>query len=101
MDVLTRLIAREDFIRLNTSLQGPNATISQLFDKVSGFIKQMTLWKSLCESYSIKMFVNMSEHLQENDCEFKEIKPQVLTHITSLESNFWIPDLTLSQHEQI
>jgi hypothetical protein len=43
----------------------------------------------------------MSEYLQESDCEFEEIKPQVLTHLTNLESNFksHFSDLTLSQHE--
>jgi hypothetical protein len=45
----------------------------------------MTLLKSLCESDSIEMFVNMSEYLQENDYEFEEIISQVLTHLTNLE----------------
>jgi hypothetical protein len=50
--------------RLNTSLQSPNSTISQIFDEVSGLIKKMILSKSLCEGDSIEMFVNMSEYLQ-------------------------------------
>jgi hypothetical protein len=49
------------------------------------------------------MFVNMSEYLQENYCEFREIKSQVLTHLTNLERSFKSrsSDLTLSQHEWI
>jgi hypothetical protein len=31
------------------------------------------------------MFVVMSEYLQENDYEFEEIKPEMLTHLTTLE----------------
>jgi hypothetical protein len=46
---------------LNTSIQGPNATILQIFDNVSGLIEKMTLWKSLCEGDSIEMFVIVSE----------------------------------------
>jgi hypothetical protein len=47
------------------------------------------------------MFVNMSEHLEENDYAFEEIKPHVLTHLTNLDSNFKnrFPELTLQQHE--
>jgi hypothetical protein len=45
-------------------------------------MKNITFWKSLCESDSIEMLVNMSENLQGNDYEFEEISPQVLIHIT-------------------
>jgi hypothetical protein len=58
----------------------------QLFDKGSGFIKEMDLWKSVCESGRIEMFVIMSEE-EENDYEFEEIKLQVLIHLTNIESN--------------
>jgi hypothetical protein len=88
---------------LNSCLQGPNATIFQLFDKVPELIKKTMLWKSLCESDTLEMFVNMSENLEEIDYAFKEIKPQVLTHLTNLESNFknCFPELTLQQHQCI
>jgi hypothetical protein len=33
---------------LNSSLQGPNARVFQLFDKVSAFLKKTMLWKNLC-----------------------------------------------------
>jgi hypothetical protein len=46
------------------------------------------LWKSLCENYTLEMFVTMSEYVEENDCAFEEIKPHVLTLLTDLESNF-------------
>jgi hypothetical protein len=47
------------------------------------------------------MFVNMSECLEENDYAFEEIKPNVLIHLTNLESNFKnsFQELTLQQHE--
>jgi hypothetical protein len=87
--------------RLNSYLQGPNATVFQLFDKVSAFMKKTVLWKSLCESDTLEMFVSMSEYLEENDYAFEEIKPHVLTYLTNLESNFknCFPELTLQQHE--
>jgi hypothetical protein len=71
------------------------------FDKVSVFMKKTTLWKSLCESHALEMFVNMSEYLEENDYAFEEIKPHVLTHLTNLERNFKnrFLELTLQQHE--
>jgi hypothetical protein len=88
---------------LNSSLQGPNATVFQLFDKVSAFMKKTMLWKSLCESDTLEIFVNMSEYLKENDYAFEEIKPHVLTHLTNLDSNFKnrFPELTLQQHERM
>jgi hypothetical protein len=48
---------------LNSSLQGPNATVFQLFDKVSADKKEKMLWKSLCESDTLEMFVNTT-HLK-------------------------------------
>jgi hypothetical protein len=63
----------------------------------------MTHWKCFYVNASIEMFVTMSKYLQENDCEFEEIKPPVPTHITNLERNFncRFSDLTLSQNEWI
>jgi hypothetical protein len=34
------------------------------------------------------MFVNLSEHLEEKDHVFEEVKHHVLTHLTILGSNF-------------
>jgi hypothetical protein len=64
-------------------------------------MKKTMLWKSLCENDTLEIFVTMSEHLEENDYAFEEIKPHVLTHLTNLESNFknHFPELTLQQHE--
>jgi plasmid replication initiation protein len=88
---------------LNSSLQGPNATVFQLFDKVWAFMKKTMLWKSLCESDTQGVFVNMSEYLEENDYVCEEFKPYVLTHLTNLESNFKnrFQELTLQQHERM
>jgi hypothetical protein len=49
---------------LKSSPQGPNATVFQLFDKVSAFMKKMMLWKSLCKSDTLEMFDTMSEYLK-------------------------------------
>jgi hypothetical protein len=80
---------------LNSSLQGPNATFFQLFDKVSAFMKKTMLWKSLCESDTLEVFVSMIEQLEE------DIKSHVMIHLTNLGSNFKnrFPELTLQQHE--
>jgi hypothetical protein len=85
------------------SLQGPNATIFQPFDKVSAFMRKTMLWKSLCESDTLEMFVNMSEYLEENYYTFEEIKPHVLTHLTDLESSFKnrFPELPLQELERM
>jgi hypothetical protein len=61
-------------------------------------MKKTMLWKSLCESDTLEMFVNMSEYLEKKkDYAFEEIKPHVLTRLTNLESNFKnrFPELTL------
>jgi hypothetical protein len=64
-------------------------------------MKKTMLWKSLCESDTLEMFVNMSEYLEENDYTFEKIKPHVLPYLSNLESNFknGFPELTLQQHE--
>jgi hypothetical protein len=51
--------------RLNSSLHDPNTTLFQIFDKVSAFMKM--LWKTLCESDMLEIFVYMSEYLEESD----------------------------------
>jgi hypothetical protein len=48
-------------------------------------MKEMTLWKSLCER-TVEIFVSMSEYLQANDYEFEGIKSQAVTHCTNLQS---------------
>jgi hypothetical protein len=86
--------------RQNSSLQGPNATVFQLFDKISAFMRKTMLWKNLCESDTLEMFVSMIEY-QENDYASEEIKPHILTYLTNLENSFknHFPELTLQQHE--
>jgi hypothetical protein len=87
--------------RLNSSLQVPNATVFQLFDRVLAFMKNTMLWKNLCVSDTLEMLVSMSEYLEENDYAFEEIKPLVLTHLANLNTNFknHFLELTLQQHE--
>jgi hypothetical protein len=68
---------------LNSTLQHPNASVFHLFDKVLAFMKKTMLWKSIWETDTLEMFVNMCEY-PENDYAFEEIKPHVLTHLTIL-----------------
>jgi hypothetical protein len=72
---------------LNSSLRGPTATVFQLFDKVSTFMKKTILCKSLCENDALEMFFTVSEYLEENDYAFEEIKPHVLTRLTNLDQS--------------
>jgi hypothetical protein len=44
---------------LNSSLQCPNATVFQPFDKVSAFMKGTMLRKRLYEGNTLEMFVSM------------------------------------------
>jgi hypothetical protein len=86
---------------LNSSLQDPNASVFHLFDKVSVFMKKTMLWKSLCESDTLEMFVNISDYQKKIITHLKELKFMFLTHLTNVESNFKnrFPELTLQQHE--
>jgi hypothetical protein len=93
------------FDKLNrpiSSVQGPNTTVFQPFHKVSAFMKNMLLWKSLCESDTLEMFVNMSAHLEVIITYLNKLNLK-LTDFTNLESNFknHFPQLTLQQHEWI
>jgi hypothetical protein len=61
-------------------------------------MKKTKLWKSLCESDTLEMFVNMKKmitHLKKLNLMFW------LIYLTNLRSNFKnrFPDLTLQQHE--
>jgi hypothetical protein len=53
--------------RLSCSIQGPVATVFQFFDKVSSFVNKTMLWKSVCESDTLEMFVSMNEYIEEMD----------------------------------
>lgn len=40
----------------------PNTTLFHILDKVSALIKNVMLWKSLCEGEMLEIFVHMSEY---------------------------------------
>jgi hypothetical protein len=54
----------------------------------------MTLWKRFGENDSTEMSVNMSISRKKKDYKSEEIKPQVLMHLTYLESKSHFSDLT-------
>jgi hypothetical protein len=87
----------DKFNGLNSSFQGPNATVFQLCDKVLAFMKKTMLGKNLCDCETLETFVNITEYLEGNDYAFEEIKHHVLTHLADLENNFknHFPELTL------
>nr|XP_019573910.1 PREDICTED: protein FAM200A [Rhinolophus sinicus]XP_019573911.1 PREDICTED: protein FAM200A [Rhinolophus sinicus] len=78
---------------LNLKLQGKNNDIFQYVDHILRFQKTLLLWqtrlKSNCPSYY--MFPTLLQHIEENiineDC-LKEIKLEILLHLTSLSQTF-------------
>jgi hypothetical protein len=52
---------------LNFFLRGANATVLQLLDKVSAFVKKDDAMVNPCQGDTLEIFVNVSECLDEND----------------------------------
>lgn len=52
------------------------------------FLDSCHVGVALFESEKIEIFVIVGEYFHENDYEFEEIKPHILTCLTNLESNF-------------
>jgi hypothetical protein len=55
---------------------------------VTTFLGSCHVGEAFFESERIEMFVIVGAYFHENDYEFEEIKPQILTCLTNLESNF-------------
>lgn len=77
------LISPADQTRL-LEVQSPNIIILQLCDSLDS----CNVGEAVFESEKIEMFVVVGEYFHENYYEFVEIKPQILTCLTNLESNF-------------
>ena len=52
------------------------------------FLDSCHVGKAFFESVKVEVFVIVVECFHENDYEYEEIKPQILTCLTNLESNF-------------
>jgi hypothetical protein len=76
------------------SLQGPNASGLKFFDKVSSSMKKTIVWKSLCGSGSMEVFVSVSEY-RGDDCTLEDVG-----HLTNSEDNFKIRFPELEQLQQ-
>lgn len=46
-------------------------------------MKMVMVWKRVCESDTVEIFVDMSEYLEESDCIFEEMKSHIWTHLTN------------------
>jgi hypothetical protein len=40
-------------------------------------MKMVMVWKRVCESDTVEIFVDMSEYLEESDCIFEEMKSHI------------------------
>lgn len=52
------------------------------------FLDSCHVGEAFFESEKIEMFIIVGAYFHENDYDFEEIKPQILTCLTNLESNF-------------
>ncbi|KAL4148669.1 hypothetical protein QTP88_002841 [Uroleucon formosanum] len=76
---------------LNTSLQGKETHILQLYDKIVAFIKKINLWKRKLteENGKTTCFPLLKYFLGENDLELPlSLKTIFLEHLTNLETHF-------------
>jgi len=81
----------ENFNSLNTSLQGKETHILQLYDKIVAFINKINLWKRKLteENGKTSCFPLLKYFLGENDLELPlSLKTIFLEHLTNLETHF-------------
>ncbi|XP_045397321.1 protein FAM200A [Lemur catta] len=81
------------FNELNLKIQGKNNDIFQYLEHILGFQKTLSLWQARLKSNhpSYYMFPTLLQHIEENiineDC-LKDIKLEILLHLTSLSQTF-------------
>ncbi|KAL2766003.1 protein FAM200A [Daubentonia madagascariensis] len=81
------------FNELNLKIQGKNNDIFQYLEHILSFQKTLSLWQVRLKSNhpSYYMFPTLLQHIEENiineDC-LKEIKLEILLHLTSLSQTF-------------
>ena len=84
---------------LSLKLQGKNNDIFQYLEHIPGFQKMLLLWQTRLKSNhaSYCMFPTLLQHIEENiineEC-LKQIKSEILIHLTSLSQTFhhYFPD---------
>ncbi|XP_008589202.1 PREDICTED: putative protein FAM200B [Galeopterus variegatus] len=78
---------------LSLKLQGKNSDIFQYAERIQGFRKTLLLWQARLKSNrpSYYMFPRFLQHIEENiinESILKEIKLEILLHLTSLSQTF-------------
>lgn len=78
---------------LSLKLQGENSNIFQQVERIQGFQKTLLLWQARLKSSrpSYYMFPRFLQHIEENVISenlLKEIKLEILVHLTSLSQTF-------------
>ncbi|XP_066241779.1 protein FAM200B [Saccopteryx leptura] len=78
---------------LTLKLQGKNSDIFQHVERIQGFQKALLLWQARLKSSrpSYYMFPRFLQHIEENiitETNLKEIKLEILLHLTSLSQTF-------------
>ena len=69
---------------LNLSLQGKDAHILNMYDKVNGFIHKVTLWEKKCDDGDVSCFT----HLATTDAEKNPLVKIMSTHLSKLKTDF-------------
>uniref|UniRef100_A0A8C6LL81 DUF4371 domain-containing protein n=1 Tax=Nothobranchius furzeri TaxID=105023 RepID=A0A8C6LL81_NOTFU len=80
---------------LNTSLQGKNSRILNLYDKVGGFLKKAALWRRACAQEGFTCFPQLEDFLSSEDVDRAQVKMIIVEHLTKLIQDFhsYFPDM--------
>ncbi|XP_070408970.1 SCAN domain-containing protein 3-like [Nothobranchius furzeri] len=80
---------------LNTSLQGKNSSILNLYDKVGGFLKKAELWRRACAQEDFTCFPQLDDFLSSEDVDRAQVKLIIVEHLTKLIQDFhsYFPDM--------
>ncbi|XP_056147399.1 zinc finger BED domain-containing protein 5-like [Lampris incognitus] len=81
---------------LNTSLQGDDKTVLQMFDKVSAFMRKTDLWLRRCEKGDVSNFPQLNSWIADMKQNMKQnILKTVKMHLAKLSAEFqsYFPDI--------
>jgi hypothetical protein len=78
----------EKLIELNASLQGENANILLLHDKITTFIKKISIWKQKVANGSIYVFPRTNDFNEDNEFGLAVVKNVILSHLSTLVTQF-------------
>ncbi|KAM4565907.1 SCAN domain-containing protein 3-like [Odontesthes bonariensis] len=80
---------------LNTSLQGKDTSILNLYDKVGGFLKKAELWRRACAQGNFTCFPQVNDFLSREDVNRAPVISIIVGHLTKLIQDFhsYFPDI--------